>query len=82
MILVEVYVAAVDESYDFMLDENAEVEQIIEEISEMITKKIESTEKRKDTNFLLCSMERKEILSMESTLYRCKIRDGSRLLLV
>ena len=39
MILVEVYVAALDERYDFELDENAEIRQVIGEICEMLSKK-------------------------------------------
>ena len=39
MILTDIYIPAVDASYDFMLDENVPAIQVMEEISEMISKK-------------------------------------------
>ena len=40
MILADIYIPAVDANYDFMLDENAQLTQLIAEISEMISKKV------------------------------------------
>lgn len=82
MILVDVYVPAIDEYCDFILDENARVEQIIGEISEMVSKKMKNQISDKTEQFMLCSMEQQEILPKDKTLMGCKIRDGSTLLLV
>lgn len=82
MILVDVYVPAIDEYCDFILDENAKVKQIIGEISEMVSKKMKNQISDKTDQFMLCSMEQQEILPKEKTLMRCKIKDGSTLLLV
>lgn len=82
MILVEIYVAVLDQSYDFMLDENEKISQILAEIEEMLIKKMKSQNDKQTTSFMLCSMDRKEILSEDSTLFHCKIKNGSRLLLV
>ena len=40
MILTDIYIPAIDGNYDFMLDENAQLTQLIAEISEMISKKV------------------------------------------
>ena len=42
MILVDVYVPSLDDTFDFMLDENTEIDKVILEISEMIKKKVNS----------------------------------------
>ena len=39
MILVDIYVPSMDETYDFQLDENAEIEKIILEVVGIISKK-------------------------------------------
>ncbi len=82
MILVEVYVAALDARYDFELDENVQIQQIVGEICEMLSKKTKERTKASTGNFLLCSMESKEVLSGGKTLYQCGVRDGSCLVLV
>lgn len=82
MILVEVYVPAVDEKFDFELDENAGIKQIIGELCEMLSKKMKSPMPSKTDEFMLCSMDGQQIFSGEKTLYQCKVKDGSRLLLV
>lgn len=82
MILVEIYVPAMDENYDFMLDEDTKVEQIIGELEEMLSKKAKSVCTDPIEAFILCSRDRKEVLPMQKTLAACHIRDGSQLLLV
>lgn len=82
MILVEIYVAAFNEKYDFELDENAEINQIIGEICEMLSKKTKEPIPAVIRNFMLCSMDNKEVLAGEKTLYQSHIRDGNCLILV
>lgn len=82
MILVEVYVPAVDDNFDFELDENVPIYQIVGELCEMLGKKMKSSIVSGTNGFMLCAMEQNEILPNERTLYQCKVKDGSRLLLV
>lgn len=82
MILVEVYVPAADEKFDFELDENAIIYQVVGELCEMLSKKLKSPMPQKTDGFMLCSMDSDEILSSQRTLYQSGVKDGSRLLLV
>lgn len=82
MILVEVYVPAADERFDFELDENVKIDQIISELGEMLDKKMKSSVKTGMDDFVLCLMGRDEILQRDRTLYQSHVKDGSRLLLV
>lgn len=82
MILVDVYIPSIDDSYDFMLDENVSVEQVIVEISEMITKKVTGKARENKATFFMCSMDQDKLLDKNQTLYENGIRDGSRMMLV
>lgn len=82
MILVDIYIPAMDDEYNFMLDENEQVEKIILEITEMVSKKMKDVKAEGTEEFILYSMEQKKAIEKEKTLYLCGIRDGSRLMLV
>ena len=82
MILVDIYIPAVDETYDFMLDENKEIEKVILEIFEMISKKMQSGKKEELDEFLLYHMNSNRALERHRTLYASGVRDGSRLMMV
>ena len=82
MILVDVYVPSVDETWDFMLDENTKNERIIQELAEMISKKITNGHMLDSEKFRLYSLPGECELPKESTLAACGIRDGFKLLLV
>lgn len=82
MILVEVYVPAVDEKFDFELDENVKISQIIEEMSEMLNKKMKSPMSKGAEGFMLCVMKDNAVLSKDRTLYQSRVRDGHKLMLV
>lgn len=82
LILVEVYVAALDERYDFELDENVEIRQVTGEICEMLSKKTKEPLPARTEDFMLCSIDNEEVLAGEKTLYQSHIRDGSHLILV
>lgn len=82
MILVEVYVPALDERYDFELDENVEIRRITGELCEMLGKKAKEPVQTEMMDFILCSVDNQEILMGEKTLYQSHIRDGSSLILV
>ena len=69
MILVDIYIPAVDETYDFMLDENTEIEKVILEIFEMISKKMQSGNREELDEFLLYHMDSSKALEKHRTLY-------------
>lgn len=82
MIMVDIYVPAVDKDYDFQLDPNVKIATIIEEISEMIAHKEHSEIVGKTEELLLCNRGQNQILPNESTLGACGISNGSNLLLI
>lgn len=82
MVLVDIYVPAVDKTYDFRLEENAPVRVIVDEIVEMIGQK-EHTQVAGDVaKLLLCDRAHEVVLPREATLRACRISNGSSLLLV
>ena len=82
MILVDIYIPAVDETYDFMLDENVETEKIIDEITGMITKKMKSGSIGHASEFLLYSMVTEKMLDRRKSLQQNGVQDGTKLMLV
>lgn len=82
MILVDIYIPSIDDSYDFSLDENVPIEQIIVEISEMISKKVKGKSPENRADFMMCSMDKNKILDRNQSLYEAGIRDGNRLMIV
>lgn len=81
MILVEVYVAELNRSYDFKLDETVAVEQVIEDMVGMISQKEYLSQSSQAGRFLLCSREKGRVLPLNSTLSAEGITSGSSLLL-
>lgn len=67
MILVDVYVPAMDKVYDFRLDETASVAQIMKEMEEIFMKKVKETKMEKQQEFMLCSMEQKKYFNIQDT---------------
>ena len=82
MIMVDIYMPAVDQSYDFLLDENAELNTVILEITEMIARKTKSDLTGSDEDFVLYYVDKKAPLPLAKTLYESGVRDGDRLILV
>ncbi len=82
MILVDIYVPAVDQVYNFSLSDDIEVFAIINEIVGMISQK-EQTELNGSQDALnLYSVRDRAILPRENTLADCRIMTGSCLMLV
>ena len=71
MILVDVYIPSIDEVYDFML-----------EITEIVSKKMQSGLIENARELMLCHIDEKKALDKYRTLYMSGIKDGSRLMLV
>lgn len=82
MIMVDVYVPVYDKEYDFCLNPDVEINMVIEEISEMITRREQSQIEGNAGELILCDREEGRILDGSKTLGECQIRTGSRLMLV
>lgn len=82
MIMVDVYVPAMDREYDFGLNPNVKVYEIIEEISEMIAGKEHSEIVGDGKELILCDRRDGRILDGDKTLSESRIQTGSSLLLV
>ena len=82
MIIVDVYVPSVDETFDFQLDENAESWRITEEMIGMIAQKTKSRMTEETGSFVLYSKESGLMIPRTESLYTAGIRDGSTLILV
>ena len=82
MILVDIYVPSVEQTYDFNIDENAPVASVIEEVAAMVSQK-EQCILRGDANALvLCSPLLQMMLPMDKTMAQCGIDTGHPLILV
>lgn len=82
MILVDIYVPAVGNLYDFQLEENEKICTIIEEIGELVGQKEHCQVVGNIEELMLCSREKHLILSKNSTLAQSGIRTGNSLILV
>lgn len=82
MILVDIEVPANGQKYDFRLDENAYIADLIEEIGAMMVSGQEKNDAEKIRDMVLCDYDRRRILPMDDTLKQCGIGSGYRLVLL
>lgn len=82
MILVDIYVPGVNQTYDFSLDENAQISLLLDEISGMICQKEQCVLDGSVRELLLVSREQGKILSPELSLSQYHIVQGDKLMLV
>ena len=82
MILADIYIPAVDANYDFMLEQYVPAVQVMEEISEMISKKVKEKKPGQIADFVLYSMDTGTLLDHNLSLYANSVHDGSRLIFV
>ena len=82
MMMVDIYVPGVDQTYDFNVDENAKISLLLEELVGMICQKEQSTLEGSVKELLLVSQNRKMILNSGLTLSHYNIIPGDRLMLV
>lgn len=82
MILVDIYIPSLDETFDFKVDETAKITNVVQEISEMMCKKYKTELNERSENFFLCSAEQSIVLNGESTLEENGIVNGCRLFMV
>ena len=81
MVTVDIFIPAINATYDFQLDENTRIQVLIDEIVEILIKKTGDIMQKKE-GFLLCNPESKEIFSRNKTLTDYRIHNGKRLMIV
>ena len=82
MVLVDVYVPSVNQTYDFSLDELSRIETVMEEITAMICQKEQCELSGNSSELMLCSADQRRTLSRNLTLYEEGIVTGNKLILV
>lgn len=82
MITVDVSVPSIGRRYNFELEEEAKISELIVEIAEVICQKESCTLEGRADKFSLCSVEQAKILSPDASLSRYGIVHGSQLMLV
>lgn len=82
MMMVDIYVPGVGQTYDFNVDENAKISLLIEELAGMICQKEQCTLSGNIKELLLVSLTRNRMLNPGLTLLHYKIGQGERLMLV
>ena len=82
MSLVNIYVRALNRSYDFKVNEMTEVGQLAEEIVETIAQQERLPLEKNAGLFLLCDPKTARIFALASTLAENGIASGDTLLLV
>lgn len=82
MILVDIYIPSLGDTFDFRIDETAKLTNVVQEISEMLTIKYKSSLNKKPEEFMLCSIADCRILNNDTTLWENNITNGSKLLMV
>lgn len=82
LILVDIEMPSNGQKYDFRLDENVYIADLIDEIAVMMlsTKVRNNEEKMKD--MLLCDYVHHKILPLDCSLKQCGIGSGDRLVLL
>ena len=82
MILVDIEMPSTGEKYDFRLDENTYIGDLIEEIGGLLIASTEMEGPDQMKEMLLCDYENRRILPLDSTLKQCGIRSGWKLILL
>lgn len=82
MILTDIYVASLGESFDFRVDETTNINNVVSEICEMLCVKYKTGLNKRVEDFMLCSYGDKKVLDGNSTLWENHIQNGSKLLLI
>lgn len=82
MLHVDVYIPAVTRNYEFSLNEHAKIKALTEEIASVIRQKENRQWEGDMSRLLLCNASNGHTLPPEKTLYQCRVRPGSRLILL
>lgn len=81
MIIVDVYVPAMDRVYNFSLDEESKISVLIEEISELICKKERSVLDGTKERFIMGSVEKGSNFRSDFSLREYGVKNGDKLIL-
>ena len=82
MVLVEIYVPALNRQYDFKLEETVYIADILEELGGMLIPAKDQKYQEKVEDLLLCSYKNARILPLDATLKQEGITNGARLVLL
>ncbi|WP_026517595.1 hypothetical protein [Butyrivibrio sp. MC2021] len=82
MIVVDVFVPALDKTYNFSLNEKVRINSVITEITDMIEQKEKMTFIGDQTKLRLYSTETGSRLPIDNTLSECAVRSGKKLILI
>lgn len=82
MILADIYFPALGEAFDFQLEEDVPIQELIEAVLEVMEKYLKGQVKAYAQGFELCSLTHKTVLPPSRTLRECGIPSGSRLMLL
>lgn len=82
MIVIDVSVPVLEESFDVRTDENNTADRLLEELLELLCRKSGAEGRQDYQSYALFSVRREERLKGSIPLYAQGIRDGSRLILV
>lgn len=82
MILVDVYVPSVGNTYDFQVNEDVCVSNIIEELVSLIGQKEKTDLIGKADEMCLCTRKDAKILNPKNTLGEYRVSNGDNLILV
>lgn len=80
MIYVDVFVPVINKVYDFILDENATVGVLTDEIVEIITQREQCVFSGRVDEIMLCLEETATIMPKNRTLFECGVHTGSRII--
>lgn len=81
MIITEIYVPALDKSYDFKINEDILTAFVIEEIVSVICQREQCSLSGNKGDIMLFKKENSQVLSMGLSLYENGIKTGDKLLL-
>lgn len=81
MILIDVYVPALDKVYDFSVDENSAISVLTEELAEMICQYEQYDPIEHPERIMLACESKRLRLPANETLLSCGIRHGERLIM-
>lgn len=82
MILVDVFVPAIDRTYNFSLNENVPISQIVEELMEIVERKEQTLFMGNRSAVVLIHRDTRKVLHRDQTLFEAAVGSGSTLMLV
>ena len=81
MIVVDVYVPALDRVYNFNLDEDSRISVLIEEISDLICRKERSSLDGEKDKFIMGSLDARINFNPDCSLREYSVKNGDKLIL-